>query len=347
MLILAEFRQWREEKRTFLKDVVPLDTPFNLHIEVSSLCNAKCVYCAHSKPDHGVWEGNMSLELFEKVVEEAKKFPKKIKLFDMFGFGEPLCNPNLAKMIEIARKSEVVQKINFTTNGLLFTPEKIDAILAAGVDTIRISLQGLNAEAYSKVCGVKVDFMHFLETLKYLFENRRGGGIPCKVRMKIADLAIKDVENGREKFEELFGNIADSIFVETIIPMYSDVDYNTLDKGIYERAIHGRENVKQTKINKVCHRPFYRLRIGANGDVTAACCDIPHDIYYGNINKDSLVDLWNKGTHPSFLKMQLKGERFKHPICKTCTMPNDITNEADLLDPYAKSILRKMEVAIV
>ena len=159
--------------------------------------------------------------------------------------------------------------------------------------------------------------------------------------MKIADLAIKDVENGREKFEELFGGIADSIFVETIIPMYSDVDYSQLDKKIYDNAIHGRENVQQTEIHKVCHRPFYRLRVGANGDVTAACCDIPHDIYYGNINKDRLVDLWNKGTHPAFLKMQLKGDRFKHPTCKTCTMPNDITNEADLLDPYAEEILKR------
>ena len=54
---MAEYRQWRNENRTYLKDVIPLDTPYNLKVEVSSLCNAKCVYCAYSKPDHGVFEG--------------------------------------------------------------------------------------------------------------------------------------------------------------------------------------------------------------------------------------------------------------------------------------------------
>ena len=49
---MAEFRQWRETDRTYLKDVVPLDTPYNAALEISSFCNLKCVYCAHST-DHG------------------------------------------------------------------------------------------------------------------------------------------------------------------------------------------------------------------------------------------------------------------------------------------------------
>ena len=45
----------------------------------------------------------------------------------------------------------------------------------------------------------------------------------------------------------------------------------------------------------------------------------------------------------SFLKMQLKGKRFNHPVCMKCTMPNDITTEDDILDPYADDILRRFE----
>lgn len=54
---MAEYRQWREEKRTPLRDVVPLDTPYNIMIETSSLCNAKCNYCAHSKHLPNIYEG--------------------------------------------------------------------------------------------------------------------------------------------------------------------------------------------------------------------------------------------------------------------------------------------------
>lgn len=334
---MAELKYWREENRTSLKDVIPLDTPYNIGIEVSSLCNAKCVYCAHSKKDHGVYEGNMPMELFNKILDEIKRFPKKVKLIETHAFGEPLCNPNLEKMISMINNNKVAEKINFTTNGLLLTPYRIDSLIEAGIDTIRISLQGLNAEAYNKVCGVKMDYDKFLANLRYLYEHRG----KCKVRMKIADIALKDVEEGEEKFKGMFGSIADSIFVEHILPMFSDVDYAAVDKSIFDNAMNGRGNIEQNKVHKVCHRPFYRMRITANGEVMANCCDSPHDIRYGNINEKGLVELWNGNVRTSFLKMQLQGKRFQHPICKNCVLANDITSEADLLDPWAEELLKK------
>ncbi len=45
----------------------------------------------------------------------------------------------------------------------------------------------------------------------------------------------------------------------------------------------------------------------------------------------------------NFLKMHLRGNRFLHPVCKNCVLANDITSDADLLDPYAEEILSRME----
>ena len=336
---MAEFKQWRNENRTWLKDVIPLDTPYNLMIEVSSYCNARCVYCAHSTKNHGVYEGNMTLELLEKIIADSKQFPRKFKVVEMFGFGEPLCNPNLEKMINMVKQANIAEKINFTTNGLLLTPERADAMIAAGVDIIRISLQGLDSETYQKICGVKMDFEKFVKNLSYLYQNRK----QCNVRMKIADLSIADVPNGERRFKEIFGAIADSIFIERTLPIYNGVDYKKIDSNIYEHAITGRENIQQTEMHKVCHRPFYRLRIGADGKVTQACCDTTHDIYYGNIFEKNLTEIWNGENRKCFLKMQLKGDRFKHPVCKNCVLPNDITSAADILDPYAEDILKRFD----
>lgn len=335
---MAEYRQWRNENRTPLKDVIPLDTPYNLKVEVSSLCNAKCVYCAHSQSDHGVYEGNMSLELMERILSESKAFPHKYKVMEMFSFGESMCNPNLAQMIRMTKDADVTEKINFTTNGLLITPEKADELIDAGTDIIRISLQGLDAEAYWDVCRVRVDFDRFVSNLSYLYEHRGN----CSIRMKIPDLALKNQSDGQKRFEELFGSIADSIYVETIIPMYADLDYDAIDHSIYENAINGREDIKQEEIHTVCNRPFYRLRVAADGKVTAACCDIPNDFYYGDIYAESLVDIWNGEKRRQLLMMQLEGKRFLHPICKKCTIPNDITTEADILDPWADMLLERL-----
>ena len=274
------------------------------------------------------------MELFRHIMKDVHEFPHRVKLFEMFGFGEPLCNPNLAEMISEARKEGVVEKIDFTTNGLLFNRDNIDKIISAGVDTIRISLQGLDADKYMKVCGVKLHFDKFIENLTYLYEHRGS----CKIRMKIADVSIKNVPNGENRFKEIFGPIADSIFVEHIIPMFESVDYSD---DVYKNAINGRENVRQGQIHKVCHRPFYRMRVAANGKVTAACCDVPQDIILGDINENTLSEIWRGGVHTSLLKMQLEGKRFQYPVCMNCVLPNDITNEADLLDPWADDILKR------
>lgn len=334
---MAEFRHWREENRVPLHEVIPLDTPYNIQIETSSLCNAKCVYCAHSTKDHGLYEGNMTMELFEHILHDVKAFPHRVKVFEMFSFGEPLCNPLLPEMISLARKSGLCDKINFTTNGLLFTPEKTDKIIAAGVDTIRVSLQGLDSETYKRVCGINVNFKNFINNLRYLYEHSG----TCKIRMKIADLALENADNGMEKLKSIFGDIADSIYVENIIPMFQGIDYDAINTQIKENSINGRENIKQSEMHKVCHRPFYRFRVAADGKVTAACCDKPNDIYFGDINKSSLVDLWNSEARKAFLKMQLRGEKSRHPVCKTCVLANDITSEADLLDPWAAELLVK------
>ena len=45
--------------------------------------------------------------------------------------------------------------------------------------------------------------------------------------------------------------------------------------------------------------------------------------------------------HTSLLKMLLKGKRFEHPVCSKCVLANDITSDADLLDPWAEEILAR------
>jgi MoaA/NifB/PqqE/SkfB family radical SAM enzyme len=333
---MADFKQWRNENRIFLKDVVPLDAPFNILIASSSLCNAKCIYCAHSQ-NHGLYEGNMPMELFKKIIRDVQDFPHQIKKIEMHGFGEPLCNPDLAEMIAYARSKNVVEKIDFTTNGLMFTPKRVDKIIAAGVDTIRISLQGLNAMTYKKICGVSMDFDEFVTSLRYLYEHKQ----TCKICMKIPDIVIKDIPQGQELLENIFGDISDSLFIENVLPMYSTIDYNDIDTTVNEYAIEGRNSIKQNGINKVCHRPFFRLHIAPDGLVTAACCDSTKDVVYGNAYNESIADIWNGSKHQAFLKMQLEGKRFLHPFCKNCMLPNDITSEKDILDPYADDILKR------
>lgn len=334
---MSEYKSWRNNERVWLKDVVPLDTPFNLHLDVSAVCNARCVYCGQSKTPGKTM---MSMELFEHAIEQAKAFPQKLKVLDLYYTGESLCNPLFPDMVAKAHAADVAEKIGVTTNGILLTKEKIDGIIAGGINEIRISIQGLDAAAYQRVCGVRIDYETFLRNLRYLYEHKE----QANVRIKIADVALHGVEDGEAKFREMFGGIADSIFVERIVPLYKDVNYDALDKDIQKHAQDGRYAVAQQRVNSVCYRPFIKLLVATNGDVCAACCDhiSGRDKVYGNIYESTLVDVWQGRVHQDFMEMQLRGDRFHHPLCKDCVVPNDIVNERDCLDPFADEVLEKI-----
>ena len=169
---MAEYRQWRETDRVHLKDVIPLDTPYNAALEISSFCNLNCVYCAHSTK-HGQYEGNMTDELLDKVLHDLAEFPKKIKKVNLFGFGESLCHPQFPEIVGKVNKACVADAVECTTNGVLLTKDRIDRMMAnGGLQTIRISLQGIDASAYKEFGGKNIDFENFLSNLKYLYQQR-------------------------------------------------------------------------------------------------------------------------------------------------------------------------------
>ena len=116
---MVETASWRDKNRTWLKDVVPLDTPFTVVIETTATCNIKCVYCPHSVRNFG---GTMSMALYKKIIDDIKGFPQRLKKLDLFCFGEPLCDPDFAKKISIAKEANITDNIAFLTNGLLITP---------------------------------------------------------------------------------------------------------------------------------------------------------------------------------------------------------------------------------
>ena len=279
----------------------------------------------------------MSDALFKKVINDIKGFPKKLKKLDLFGFGEPLCDPNLADKIAFAKEANVTDNIAFLTNGALITPKLVDRIISAGVNNIRISLQGLDAEMYKKVCGYNLNFDKFIENLTYLYENKK----QCTVQMKIADIAIKNVEGGREKLQEIFGKISDGVYVEHIFDNFTDVDLDAIDPELKNQNRLG-DSVKKNP-NKVCGRQFWAIQIFCDGSIVSSCCDPKRAVIYGNANNENIVDVWNGKKRYEFLKFQLEGKRFKRPQCKTCLSPDDVADERDVLDSYEEEILKRMK----
>ncbi len=340
----AKFEPVFNHKRQPLYEVLPLDTPMSFGIGVSQTCNIQCEYCLHSLSTEELREKNficknMDWDMFLNIVEQLKAFPQKIKSITVGGQGEPLCNPNMAKMIKTLKEADVADDVSFITNALLFTHKRVEEVIDAGVDRIFISLQGMNSKKYKEVCGREIDFESFYDVLKYLYEYSRN---KCKINIKIADVALE--EGDRERFLARFGNICDKIHVETIKPLYADVDYtNILGKNITDMTTtrFGRAHKKQ----KACYLSFYMMCVNPLGEIRPCGAPFQGCEGLGNIEDTTLVEAWNSDVRREFLLNMLKGNRCQNDVCKDCDYPNDVPSENDEIDPHAEELIQKFTKA--
>ncbi len=332
---MAEIKDKRSTERTSLESVIPLSTPFELQLAVASSCNFKCIYCFQSDKNYlkkaKLTKGIMNFELYQKIIDDLDEFPEKIKVLRLMREGEPLVNKRFADMVRYAKKKQPSVKIDTTTNASLLTPERSDDIIDAGLDKVFISFQAINPEEFSKVAGVKTNFQKILENIIYFCENKK----QCKVFIKVPDIGVNS-ESERQFFFNMFDKYADQMFIENIFPAWPNFDLEKLKRndgiGYYNTPLR-KDPVK------VCTLPFYDLTITHTGIVTACSIDWEYKTNFGDVNGESLFEIWNNKIFNDFRRMQLKGERFENELCKKCDALEYC--EPDIIDDYSEMILEK------
>ena len=177
----------------------------------------------------------------------------------------------------------------------MFTKNRIEDIIGAGTDMICVSLQEMSAKKYMKVCGREIDCEAFVETLSYLYNYGRE---KCKINIKIADVALE--KGDEEKFIATFGDICDKIHVETIKPLYADVDYTNIlgkDKTDMTTTRFGRAHKKQ----KSCYLSFYMMCVTPLGEIRPCGAPFQGCPGLGTIFDTTLVEAWNSEARRKFL----------------------------------------------
>ena len=337
---MAEIKPNYDTKRKKLAEIIPLAAPFTVYIEQTKYCNFKCFYCIHSTRDEANGEfralGHRMQHFFEKIIHDLKAFPQGgIKRIVFSGLGEPLMNPRLPDYVRMAVEAGIAGRVEVITNGLLLTPEKSKALVEAGITNINISVQGLDAEGYQETCGVRIDFDHYLENLKYLYEHK--GNV--QIYIKAIDATLKTKEN-EEKFFRIFSPFADRIYIEHLVVMQQQMD------GLRE-IVDGTKNFygEELDVNrKVCAQSFYFMQIGCEGDIFP--CPVPglgRNLSMGNAKEHTLVEIWNGSRRRGFLRKMLKKEKDQIPDCATCTCFNAINNPMEQLDDDAERLLPLFE----
>src|SRR5947209_10182195 len=121
--------------------------PRSIYIEPTSRCNELCQQCPRtllSRED----DRDLSFDSFRYIVDQFPVLERVV----LHGLGEPLLNKELPRMIQYlkARGTYVL----FNSNGILLNQKRGQALIDAGLDEYRLSMDGATRETYKQVRGV-------------------------------------------------------------------------------------------------------------------------------------------------------------------------------------------------
>lgn len=330
-------------KLKYLKDALPLKTPFSLLIDPSNICNFKCAFCPTGHPELLASvdrpRGMMEFGLFCKIIDDLKHFNQKLEKINLCKDGEPFLNKNLVKMIAHAKTKDVAKDISVTSNGALMNKLESDGIIEAGLDSIRISIEHVSDAGYNKITNTSTDYEKIYKNVEYLFNEKTKRKSNLKIHVKLIDTGLLNFE--KKKFIEDFSGIADSININPVDGRNNSQGYDfTLGLGVSSFTDYANVPPKPNRI--VCPHPFYSMAINFNGLVSVCCMDWGLDAIIGDVNQESLIDIWRGEKLRNFRILHLKGERKKIKICADCHVIVGSPNESDL-DDVANNLLTMYE----
>jgi MoaA/NifB/PqqE/SkfB family radical SAM enzyme len=319
--------------------------PVCLYLETTNRCNLLCTTCPRTYEELEP-PADMSWDLFTRIVDQIPDLARAV----LHGVGEPMLVKNLPAMVKYLRDRGTY--VLFNTNGTALTEKSGRALIAAGLDELRVSLDAANRKSYLKVRG-KDYFNRILRNIRSFRElQEREGHIYPRVSAWITGL--------RETIRELpaFVEVAASagvreVYLQRLVYFETDAiglarpDQSLFEKMQAEDAVYLREAealarslgltfsasgavsepgeslVRSTHSNpwSLCRRPWTLMYFTANGRALP-CCIAPfsqrgYEHYtLGDATQETLRQIWNGPRYQDFRRMLLS-ER-PADVCANC-----------------------------
>ncbi|MBF0613473.1 MAG: SPASM domain-containing protein [Magnetococcales bacterium] len=311
------YSQLRTAGRASLADLLPLKFPMSMYVETTNRCNLRCTYCPLSLPDYKDRVGGfltLSMEDFTKICRDIQE-GGRLKVLRFYFMGEPLVNPHLPEMIALARRMEVAERLELTSNGVLLDEKRSLALLDSGLDYLRISISSVDPVRHAKVTATKVK----VETIRQnvLAFRRLRDGLGMSRPFLYVKMLQSESEEENQAFIHMYQKVADEICLEKPMNWDNRLEYDLI------KATYGEENKLDLTASfpypkAVCPFPFYTLVVSVNGDVTVCCVDWNKDTKVGNIHESTLSEIWQGERLRQLRLLHLNRQRDQNPSCCNC-----------------------------
>ena len=277
-----------------------IQTPTRVDIEATNICNADCVFCP--RHSHTRKQRIMDIELFKKIVDDLLDI-KTLRDVCLSGFGEPLLDKNLPEKIKYCKDKNHNWKTIIFTNGAYLNEEISNKILDSGLDVINFSFNGGTKDVYEKI--MKIDFDNVKSNIERFIKlrNERGQKNPFVV---VSCVLTKESLNDEVPFRNLWNNRVDQIVVVKPHDWVGNIGSDVI-------------NIGQTRYSAFPCRLILHPFINWDGIISLCCHDYNEFTNFGDLNKQSFMDIWNSEKYKNFRQRNVDGNL--DSICATCEVP--------------------------
>ena len=316
-----------------------------IQVEVTSHCNALCVYCPRTVFKESWQDQHLSLETFKRL----KPVLTRTDLVHLQGWGEPFLNPEFFEIAAFAKQAGC--KVGTTTNAMLLNEERIRKVIETGIDILAFSLAGTGEsnDLIRKGTSLK-KVLKAIETLNR--EKERQGKTTPEIhvaymlfRSGMGELdALPGLLEGLGVSQVVVSTLdfvpTEELRKEAVIPVTQE-EYEEV-RSVLDRLVEaGREKglsvhyhlVSPEKRREVCTENIQKaLCISADGAVTPCVYTnlrvsgtyynlqgkkVSYErMVFGNIKEKDVKDIWKEKSYSAFRRSFCKGELV--PTCQKC-----------------------------
>jgi len=295
-----------------------LGYPLVLTIEAANLCNLACPYCFTGAGDTSRTRAHFPLPLYRQLMDELGPYLFTIELHN---WGEPLLNKNIAEYVQIATDKGIgtLMSTNFS---FPYTAERAEALVAAGLTMLGVSLDGATQENYVKYRR-KGNLEQALANVRLINEAKRklGSQTPRMIwEFHVFEWNEHEIEDARRMAAEL------------------NMDIDVSKGWVTGDEWGGRDTAYkffQAPSVDGCEFLWQRAIVSIDGGVPPCCGTFFREDDFGTVSEKGFKAVWNNKNFQESRKLFKDRESSPHAkklVCYDC--PETITRQ-EYLDHIA------------
>jgi MoaA/NifB/PqqE/SkfB family radical SAM enzyme len=319
--------------------------PVCLYLETTNRCNLLCTTCPRTYEELEP-PADMSWGLFTSIVDQIPDLQRAV----LHGVGEPMLVKNLPKMVRYLKDRGTY--VLFNTNGTVLNERNGRALIEAGLDELRVSLDAANAKSFRAVRG-KDYFRRILRNVRAFrdLQEREGKERP---RVSAWLTGLKETIAELPAFVQVAADIGvKEVYLQRLVFFEHDaIGLARPDQALYEQmsreeAAHleaatalarshgmtfsasGASSEPGISLKRhddgspwsLCRRPWTVMYFTANGRALP-CCIAPfsqrgyENYTLGDATQQTLQQIWNGPAYRSFRQALLSDK--PADACASC-----------------------------